>query len=507
MTIQVSGGIVLVTLGAITLPSSYQGVSIPIVMGLTLLILLPFMYNNVALAASMPRSGGDYIFGSRVVHPVWGMIPGFFQLFSFLWGGGTIGVAALQGFFAPAIITAFPQYSQIVSSLVFTPYSELALNIVIIVFCYGIAMVGTRWWFHLLRTISYYGLAMVILLIAFILITPTSTLASNFSAQHLTGFDFNGVISDATKAGWSPNSAPSSGTWAGALVFLLLFLAAPISVFISGEVKNAPRSYVVGLVGAGVFAWILSFIGMLAIISTFGYNFMSAFGFEAYSNPITAATGTFSAPTLISAVFGNPIIVLLVGLGIALAFVGFLAGAVLPASRILFALSFDRVIPAKFAEVSSTRNTPLFTLGFATVMAILVGYLTTFYATFLGPFLALAMFTVLAFFPNGITAALFPFRRKEIYNSAPHFVRWKIGGVPVLSISGVLHAFAFGSVLVLMFLDPAFAGTSNGTLGPGTIATTLGLIFIAVMIYPISKAIRKREGIDLGAVYKEIPPE
>ena len=105
------------TLGVTTLPSIYEGVDLPLVFGLSLILLITVAYNTICLSATLPRAGGDYVFGSRIVNPIWGMIPSFMVEFSFVVGIASLAVVALEAFIGPAIITSYPQYAQTVSSL------------------------------------------------------------------------------------------------------------------------------------------------------------------------------------------------------------------------------------------------------------------------------------------------------------------------------------------------------------------------------------------------------
>ena len=72
----------------LTLPSFYEGASLPIILILAIILLLALAYNTAALASAMPRAGGDYVFGSRIVHPIWGIIPSFMVFFSLVVGIG-----------------------------------------------------------------------------------------------------------------------------------------------------------------------------------------------------------------------------------------------------------------------------------------------------------------------------------------------------------------------------------------------------------------------------------
>jgi APA family basic amino acid/polyamine antiporter len=53
---------------------SYGGVSLPLSLLFCALLALPTAATYGMLAAIMPRSGGDYVYVSRVLGPAWGMM-------------------------------------------------------------------------------------------------------------------------------------------------------------------------------------------------------------------------------------------------------------------------------------------------------------------------------------------------------------------------------------------------------------------------------------------------
>jgi len=236
--------------------------------------------------------------------------------------------------------------------------------------------------------------------------------------------------------------------------------------------------------------------------SAFTYDFVSAFGFLSLSNP-----SAFNVNVLVLSVVGDPNVAFLIGLGFALATLGLVAAPILPASRLLLAWSFDRVLPRRFANVSDRTHTPIFSLGVVALLTVIVAGLESYYASALGAFVATTIIVAIAFLPNGVTAALLPFRRKEIYDSAPRIVTRKIGGVPLVSITGLIHAVGLGALIVLVFLNPAAAGTSNGIIGTGALLTIVAGLLVAIAIYPIARAVRRSSGMDLDMVFRELPPE
>ncbi len=501
---------VLIPLGIEELPTLYEGVNLYLAFGIAIVLLLALSYNTVALSSTFPRAGGDYVFGSRVVHPIWGMVPSFMVLFSFVVGIGTLVPLALEAFFAPTFLTSYGSNSGVstwVFNWIYGPHLNLAvLCAVILIILFGLAILSTKAWFWFVRFVSIYALVAVIAFLIYLGVTKQSTIFSNFNSQLSTGFNQSQVLANATQAGWGYPVAASALVTSGAMIFIFFFLAAPISAYFAGEIRNASRSMAIGMFGGTVVSWLIATVGILAIVAAFGYKFLSAFGFEALIN--TKVSSAFSPNALIYAVVGDPNVAFFIGLGLSFAVLGLVAAPMLPASRILFSWSFDRLIPTHFASVSDRTHTPVLSLGVVAVLTIIVASLDTYYSSVLGAFLATTVIVAIAFLPNGVTAAILPFRKKDAFENAPPIAKKRIGGVPLVTVSGLVHAVGFGALIILVFLYPAASGTSTGTFGSGPLAVVAVALLLSLIFYPIARAIRKSVShIDLAAVYREIPPE
>lgn len=511
-TLLAAGPMVLIPLGVLELPSLYEGVSLPLVFGISIILLLALAYNTVALTVIFPRAGGDYVFGSRVVHPIWGIIPSFMVLFSFVVGIGTLAPLALQAFFGPTFLTSYGSNSSVFNT-VFNLFYSTHLNLFLVsalmlIFIFALAILKTKAWFWFVRFVSVYALIAIFVFLAYLAVAKSSMVIANFNAQLATGFTSSQVVTNATANGWSSSVPASALVTAGAMIFVFFFLAAPISEYFGSEIRNTSRSMSIGMLGGTVISWIIAAVGIFAIIGVFSYNFMSAFGFDALINPMTAPSGAFSANALILAVVNDPNMAFFIGLGLSFAVLGLVAAPILPASRILFAWSFDRLIPEKFASVNSRTQTPAIALGVVAILTVLVSGIDAYYSAVIGAFVATTVIVAIAFLPNGVTAAVLPFRKKDMFDNSPKIANRKIGPVPLMTITGLIHAAGFAALIILVFLGSPASGTSNGLLGPDPLYVVAIGLLISIIFYPVAKAIRKSYShLDLSLVYREIPPE
>jgi len=94
-----------------------------------------------------------------------------------------------------------------------------------------------------------------------------------------------------------------------------------------------------------------------------------------------------------------------------------------------------------------------------------------------------------------------PWRRPDVYNASP-IAKYKIAGIPLITVSGVI----FGGFLVFciykwLFDSAYFINNYDSKL------YMLALYAIALVIYVISRVVRRSEGIDLAKINAEIPVE
>ncbi|MEM0121619.1 MAG: hypothetical protein QW688_09315, partial [Thermoprotei archaeon] len=170
-------------------------------------------------------------------------------------------------------------------------------------------------------------------------------------------------------------------------------------------------------------------------------------------------------------------------------------------TKYLFAWSFDRVVPTRFAQVSERFHTPYV----AVITVVVLGMILSALYSFLGWSTAFTLGTVIwdvAFIVPGLALAVFPWLRRDIYQGAPGWVGKRVGGLPLISIVGVLITVLYAWLGFIAYTDPVI--TTPTTLSFIVIG---GLIVFGLAVYYASSVYNRGRGLDLGLVFKEIPPE
>jgi amino acid transporter len=112
--------------------------------------------------------------------------------------------------------------------------------------------------------------------------------------------------------------------------------------------------------------------------------------------------------------------------------------------------------------------------------------------------------TFLAFIFVAVAAIVYPYRRKDLFESASdEGAKKKYGGVPLITILGVLSLIV-SVYVVYALLAPAIGGpTGTSVLEEGVIPTFV----LGIVIYVIAFVARRGQGINLNLISQEIPPE
>ncbi len=169
------------------------------------------------------------------------------------------------------------------------------------------------------------------------------------------------------------------------------------------------------------------------------------------------------------------------------------------ASRNFLAYALDGLMPAWVGKVHPQHHTPvnaLMLVGAGSIAALAAFVWTPEFATLVGIF-----GFILGFLLVSASAIVFPYRMREVFESSP--VRWRVGGIPVVSIVGVLSVVAL-VIMAWAFLTDPSAGL-NGR--PGLVWMNVGIFASGLVIYFVAKAVQSSRGVDISKAFKELPVE
>ncbi len=458
------------------------------------------------LISVMPRAGGDYVWMSRVL------------------GGGIGFVLAVAGWWF-ILWYWVPIYANIFNIEVLGPLSAIvgwhggvtfwsghAGVFVASMITAGLASLfialGIRTYGRIQKFCFYGGLVGLAVMAIMLLVTSHASFINDFNSQAhrlygTTGNAYAATLKAGTK-GYTP-SPIGSFNFSGVLVLIpmLLFfnLWSNWGATLYGEVRGASdfRKNIYAMGGALIATTIVAGIFFLLFSKTFGWNFYMAGNNAYYAG--TLPIGVFPYPaTLTAMIFTSPVLQFILIAVMSLWFFGWVGSVFLSSTRVVFAASFDRILPEKVASVSR-NGVPFWSLALMLVPSIPLAALYAWSKTFESYTLDATLVIAITFLGTTVSAAILPWRKPEIYNASP-IAKYKVAGLPLITAAALLFAVILIWALVKWFSDAAY-GVNN----TGSYYLMGGMYVLAIAIYAVSQVVRKRQGIDLSLVYGEIPAE
>jgi len=475
-----------------------------------LLIAAPFVMcfalSYGILAACMPRSGGDYIFGSRVVHPVWGLAGSFMYNVAHFVADAATPIFALQYLLPVTIGLTMPDNpgAQAFAAWLKTPAVVLLGGTILLALACGIAIIGRTVWratnylYFILGTV---GCVVAIGVLAIYTPTGFQNAFNSYAAQY--GTSFSDIMVRAQAAGWTATPVAFLPTMAAILYFYLyIFCAWP--VYMGGEVKSGDKALPLSIIYSSIFGLVIALVTAGLFYNVIGYDWISAASYLAYNAP-----SSYPLPyvpelyTLVSILANNPIPTFLVGIGATLWTVSWLFNDNILVSRTFFAWSFDRIFPTRLATIHPRFKTPAAALIAAFLITEAFLFIEMF-TSIIGVLMNVALLCSLSYLPAQFSCFLLPLRRKDLWEKGPSWTRIKIGPVPLASIVGLVSGvFLTMLIVALVFIYPALGGPVNFY----SLALLLTVYIICIAMYYGARYYHlKKEGIDVAWAFKEIPP-
>lgn len=495
--------------GSITL---YPGsdFAVPLLLGGLFAGLLMVPYHQ--LVAAFPRSGGDYVFASRIFGPlvgafVGGCVLGVFLLLLVALGSYLYSAwlpVALQMMGLAFAKSTFNGWANDVANGGHTTKFLVSLGFLLLVMLASM-LPARRAFAVVFWSFALCTLGGVLLLIQF-LIHSNADLQHAFNSYSGGTNAYGHVLAAAQKAS-VPSKIVTSAVIAAIPLGIFNFTGLTFGAYNAGEIKSANKTFRNASFAAVAFVTILVVVSYIAMRHFVSYRFLAGASGLNTADPATYAKYS-SAPTSFGGVFygaltADPFTQVVVALSFLSGLFSAALATFLPASRLLFAFSFDRLLPSKMADVNQRLASPVNALVVVLILAVGLSALAVYTTALTVVANALLVFCVF-WFTTSLAAALLPYLRPQLYASSPKMVSGRIGPVPMITIIGGLSALITAFMFVIVAKDHRLSG---GYPSQSIIALAIIGLFGPV-IYVIAKfRLRQSEGIDLDLAMRELPPE
>src|SRR5208282_4496281 len=459
----------------------------------TILVLFPAIVYGM-LSAAFPRSGGDYVFVSRVLDPSLGFMVNFYLAFYWMTSIGFIAMIVI----IPNLSTIFAIYGSVYNNPGLlgwvTALSNLNISTIVgVALCFlftGLALLNVRSFYRLMIVMLALSYMALVLSFGVMWTANPANFAAAFNGVSGTANLYQTIINNATPMGLASTWTWSATLGPGLLYAWLMLGGWQYPAFVAGEVKRPQRILPLTIILSLVLNGLLYALFYESNYHAFGYAFTNAIGFSGVNPGATPLVTPYFVSVLVA---NNPVLLFLINVGY------FMGGPLLIltfyafGTRCIFAWAFDRVVPAKLSEVSERFGSPVYAtllagLVYGIFFLLLYNYTTlaTYFANMIMGYVIVTMIVMVA-------AIIFPYKKKDMFENAPEFTKKKIAGVPLMAICGLIGFSYLALVLYGALTNPAI----GGPISYASIGFMVGVLVFALVGYYVSVAYHKSKGVDI----------
>jgi APA family basic amino acid/polyamine antiporter len=465
------------------------------------------------LIVTIPRAGGDYVWQTRILGSGIGFVMAVTGWWFILWLWAPIyGNVLSAEFFQPLLATlGHPG-----AATWFAGHNGIFLVSAVTIVLAGILVsLGMAGYARLQKWGFYGGLIGFGIILVLLAINNHATFVSSFNLEAHKIFGVNNAY-QATNAGaaktgyvspafgFSPVSA--SMLLVPMMMFYLLWPNWGSTLY--GEIRGASdfRRVFAGMFGGLWITVTLSVLFLVLVNKTMGqgfYNNTGALYWSAYyGGKVPAAIPIWPYPVMfIGWLVHNQIFQVVLLVLMFLWFIAWVGTLFLSSTRVIFAAAFDRILPDRAAEVSEKRKVPFYSLILMLLPALGLSAVYAYWSKFYTYTLDATLVIAVTYLFSAFAVVLLPFIKKELWRASPAS-RIKLFGIQIVPAAGVITIGLLGFNLY-EWLSNAGYGVNN----KDSLYYMGGMYVLAIVIYVIARLVRRRQGIDLGLINKEIPVE
>ena len=466
-------------------------------------------FGFITWTITLPRSGGIYVFASRILPPSIALTMSLVEITAWLFycaiAAYWMVTLALAPMFAALNLLTGNETFLTISQTMLQPWATFLIGAVILCLSQVVLSFGMRFYLTLNKWVFILAMASTVLMILTLAMATREQFVTNLNAlvgPSLGVSDaYNAIIASGKEKGWGE---AGFDLWQTVLVSnwpFLPLIGAAFSIAIGGEIKSVGKSQSVGMLGAVFCATVAFVITVWLAYRVFGFEFL---GTAVYN--VLTANGGLTTPTdpavalLTGILTKSPLITVLTSLGLALWMWMWIPAMHTFGVRAIVAWAFDRVAPAPIGRISETYHTPIVAITVTTIVNLIFMALFVFTPWF-SKIVILIEAAVLAWSVVLGAGMFFPYLRPQIYEKSPIASR-KIFGLPIMTVACFLGFIAAQFYFWTLYFDPNAAGHD-----PTQVMIVAGVFVLGFAFYYIMKLIRRSQGIDVTLAFKEIPIE
>lgn len=476
----------------------YRGANLYLAIVIAYLAILPLNVLYTQLSAMYARSGGDYTYMTRLLHPSVGFAVNFAAMIYFTMFVGVGGLYTVEYGLTPllrvwAADTRIAVLSQ-VSAWLSDTSGTLLISLAILAAFASLMIFGNQRRFFRFQSVTFILGMVALAAIVVIGLTMSRTTALAHIDATLKGVSAGPLAPLAAGSGapfsWSATLHATIWPW-------IIYLGSYFSVFIGGEVKQPRRTQTIGILGSTTLALLWMLLVTWAMFHLFGRALFANLT-SAPAKLGLGATPTFAELTALALPSTALAVLLLAAFTVwGFAWVGPTA---MCASRSVFAWSLDGLAPAWLRGVHKRWHTPHHALYVIFALSALWTVLLVYSQLMLLSGMSIMIIEWLAV---ALCAILLPRADAPLWETSSSWGRRF--GLATITWWGLL---TIPPVLAIGWLSLTDVNSGTSLTGqPNALITWLAILAGGFVAYFVAVTLQRRRGIEVGFAFTSVPPE
>lgn len=500
-------------------PGVFPGTNAVIALVVAAAAIVPIYVAYALLAASMPRTGGDYVFQSRILHPAVGFTA-LFAMVIWLWYWLELSGFWISNMVFSPLFTTWGVYWQSDTLLSwaswFSTQEGIFATAVVMNFAIAAAFVpGLRtylkaqWWLFAGVVVSL--LTMLVLLLSTSrgeFISRFNELMAALDPDHPNYYAY--VINTARQNGFDPHAG--AGFWGGLLAVVAIawfnLIWAVWAMPNLGEIKHAGSFRMMNRVMQSSLAFGLAVMAstVALLIHVAGSDFIKAAGYNWWNGTIDYPVIPYSS-ILVAAMGASAVLVPFVLIGFLTQSLQQAWNVFIGGTRLIVAMSMDRMLPDSLGRLSrrfrgSPINAILFLLLGGQALALLFLFTPNVESYALSTALAATVYQTLTL----LAAAVFAFRSRDLFAASPA-ARYRVFGIPLITVCGVWGVVVGVALIAKYLTDPGLGLRPLPGEALGGFIGMLAVYGVALAWFVGAWRYNRSRGIDIGLNFRQLPPD
>jgi APA family basic amino acid/polyamine antiporter len=460
------------------------------------------------LGGSMPRSGGEYIYNSRILSPLIGIAESFGNAFVWIMWIFVLAPWTVD----PGLVMMFeflgmPQAAEFCTQpIALFLFSSLVSFIALLFLIFGMKVFALAQ--KIIMGLGTLGALVILLLFTFsshsAFVEAWNSVAAQYGSLNYDAF----LVTAKTTMEAAGTALPVNWNWFDTIGVMVagswLFAYSYCITFIAGEVKRPDKAIILGnlfaiLVPAFFMLWLA-----IVLYRVVGFQFLSATAWVDY-NGLEGYTVPWSTNYvgLAAMLTKSPILLVLMAGSFILFNIWYVALSYMAFPRIIFAWGMDRMGPKWFTDIDYRWATPVKNHILCFILGEIGIAIYSFWQNPMSGLSITAMEIVSVWAVTAIAAVIFPYVKKvsQIWESSP-YKTWKLFGIPLVTIGGIVNLIYLAILFYFYVFMPGFESYTMTTVVFYAVIWGLGIAW-----YFYWKAKNKRDGLDSNMTFGELPPD